>query len=183
MKTRLSTFLLAVALIVLTAAPTEACWRLHRQQPVAPCPQAVASCCDNVQNMGSDTEQSRAVWYEYYGQVYYSGSWHYDGRFNHPVYSVVENNRAQYLAGGSNRWASNIYTINVNRNQASQPGTARMSLLTNYVAECTFIVSGGSSVSVSGSGTSPAAARSDAESKCRLMGYTIIGYGGCTITP
>ena len=53
------------------------------------------------------------MWYEYYGEVYYSGSWHYDGIFRNPSYDVVLNNRTQYLNGATNRRASNIYAINV----------------------------------------------------------------------
>lgn len=67
-----------------------------------------------------------------------------------------------------------------------EPSSCRsgpMSTFTNYVASCTFGCSGDYSVTTSGSGTSPAAARTASENAAVLQGCTITSYGTCTITP
>jgi hypothetical protein len=53
----------------------------------------------------------------------------------------------------------------------------------NYVVSCTFYCSGGYSVTGTGSGTSPALARTAAENNAIGQGCIITSYGNCTITP
>ena len=62
-------------------------------------------------------------------------------------------------------------------------GTAERSARTNYVATCTFYCSGSGSVTTSGSGTSPAAARTAAQNNAVLQGCSITGFGSCSIIP
>jgi hypothetical protein len=64
------------------------------------------------------------------------------------------------------------------------PGTEQAkSPRTNYVATCKFYCSGGYGLTTSGSGTSPAAARTGAENSAIFQGCTVTSYGDCTISP
>jgi hypothetical protein len=93
------------------------------------CPAPV--CCVPCVMDGAYLDQTRAIWYRYDAQEYYDGYWHPAGYFQHPVYAVVENNRANWLAGGSNRWASSIYDVNVRLGTGSY-GIARISYAKFY---------------------------------------------------
>ena len=54
-----------------------------------------------------------AVWYRVDMAEYYGGAWHSAGYFQNPGYQNVVNYRAGWLSGGTNRWASDVYPVNV----------------------------------------------------------------------
>lgn len=117
MKRAVPMFLFVLCFLLLIGQ-ADACRRNRCCSPLPVCPSTLEGV--NPENYGvkagdmGPTDGTRAIWWEYYGEVLYSGTWHYDGRYRHPDRNVVLNNRAQYLAGATNRRASMPYQVNQN---------------------------------------------------------------------